>query len=117
MCKLFGLGHKEGYYKNPLRFTYYTARYQKFVTVERGFPSDGATGAIDVCSKAWLTHDKLCKTGRFNDGSLCTNWQASMIIGDILSDDCNRRVRRWTWPIATLLFGGGQCRKNGMFTL
>ena len=76
--------------------------------------SDGATGAFDLNSKSWWVHDRLCNTGLFDDGSKCSNLQASTIIYDILKNE-GRWFRARTWFAATLLFGGGECRKNGMF--
>ena len=95
---------------------YYSHRYNRWVEVEQGFPSDGATWAIDIDSMGWWVHDKLCKTGKFADGSPCTNWQASVILNDILHNE-KRYIRKWTWLVTTFLFGCDKCRKNGMFRL
>ncbi len=94
--------------------TYYSKRYNKHITVEKYMPSDGATGAFDVCIDAWGFHDKLCYTGKFDDGTLCSNWQASCIVSDILSER-GRWFRSTTWKYATLIGGGGKCRENGIF--
>jgi len=93
---------------------YHSRRYNKNVLVEVGTRSDGATGAYDLNSKSWWIHDQLCDTGVFCDGTKCTNWQASMILSDVLNEE-NRWFRSKTWFIATFLFGGGKARKNGMF--
>lgn len=93
---------------------YYSERYKKFVVLERYDRSDGATGAIDIPSLGWWVHDKLCKEGVFEDKTKCTNWQASMILHDILKDE-NRIARAKYWLISTWLFGGGKARKNGMW--
>lgn len=111
---MFGLGHDRGYYKNPELIIYYSERYSKCITVPIGYPSDGATGALDVCPKAWYVHDKLCDFGHFDDGSPCTNWQASTILSDILKEE-GYWFRTHTWKYTTFLFGGGEARKNGMF--
>ena len=111
---MFGLGHSKGYYKSPKKIVYYSERYEKYITVAEGYPSDGATGAIDVCPKAWFVHDKLCDFGHFDDGSLCNNWQASQILTDILKEE-GFWFRQYTWLWATWLIGGGKARKNGMF--
>lgn len=103
-------------YRNPETFRYYSLRYHKFITVQKGFRSDGATGALDVCPEAWFVHDKLCVTGYFDDGTLCDNWQASRILSDILKDN-GHWGRTYTWLWATWLFGGGACRTNGMFNV
>lgn len=111
---MFGLGKKKNHYRNAMAFTYYSFRYHKHVTVPYLYPSDGATGAIDVCPKAWLVHDVLCDSGVFDDGTQCTNWQASMILSDILKEE-GYWIRQFTWLCMTWLFGGGKARENGMF--
>ena len=93
---------------------YNSKRYEQWVIVEQGFVSDGATGAIDIDSKGWWVHDKLCETGIFFDGSECTNWQASMILSDILAEE-GRWFRANTWFIMTWLFGGGRARDKGVY--
>ena len=101
-------------YINPQQIDYHSKRYAKSVTVEKGYVSDGASGAVDIWSTGWWVHDVLCDTGKFNDGTLCNNWQASMILSDILKSE-GRWFRSRTWFIATWLFGGGKARANGMF--
>tara|TARA_R110002050_G_scaffold124575_4_gene243781 strand:- start:876 stop:1217 length:342 start_codon:yes stop_codon:yes gene_type:complete len=105
---------KDGYYINDEKFIYYSKRYKKYVTVPEGFISDGATGARDVDSKGWWVHDVLCVDGFFDDGSECTNWQASSILGDILKDE-GYWFRGRSWFIATWFMGGGKARDNGMW--
>ncbi len=100
----------------PYEINYYSERYDKWVTVEKGFKSDGATGAVDLWSEGFWVHDQLCDFGYFNDGSPCTNWQASTILGDILKAE-GRWFRSRSWKYATFLFGGGKARKNGMVHL
>lgn len=93
---------------------YFSPRYEKWVTVPKGYLSDGATGASDIFSDSWWIHDKLCDTGTWDDGTCCSNWQASHVISDILQVEGRWiRARRWFW--ATWLIGGGKCRENGMF--
>lgn len=111
---MFGLGKPKGYYRCPRNIMYISERFAKMIIVPKGYPSDGATGAIDVCPKAWYVHDKLCDTGRFDDMTLCNNWQASHIISDILREE-GHWFRQYTWFLATWLFGGGKARENGMF--
>ena len=101
-------------YYNPKKFTYYSYKYSRCVTVPYRFPSDGATGALDISSKGWWVHDVLCATGTFDDKTKCSNWQASMILRDILNSE-GRWFRKYSWFIMTFLFGGGKCRENGMF--
>lgn len=93
---------------------YTSQRYGKLVVIHPGFRSDGATGAKDISSLGWWVHDYLCEFGQFSDGSLCTNWQASMILHDILVEE-GRWFRARSWFAATWLFGGGKARENGMW--
>lgn len=93
---------------------YYSAKYGKSVTAEKGEKFDGATGALDIDSRAWIIHDVLCRDGQFDDGTPCTNWQASKVLADILEKE-GRWFRKHTWFLATWLFGGGKSRDNGMW--
>ena len=102
-----------GGYKVTETYRYHSMRYNRHVTIFKGFVSDGATGARDIKSDAWIIHDHLCKYGRFDDGYPCSNWMASCVLSDILHRDGFTR-RKYYWWIATFLFGGGQARKNGM---
>jgi len=95
-------------------FVYYSPRYHKFISAEKGYPSDGATGAFDVRSLSWWVHDVLCERGTFDDGSPCNNWMASSILSDILADE-GRWARARYWFVATWVLGGGEARKNGMW--
>jgi hypothetical protein len=115
-------------YRNLKEIMYYSPRYNKFVQVPYGYYSDGATGATDlsgdhICmkglsvvttSRAWWVHDVMCDTGTWFDGTKCNNWQASMVLKDILNDE-GRWVRDFWWGAATWMFGGGKARDNGMF--
>jgi hypothetical protein len=103
-------------YLCPVQMKYYSERYDKTITVPAGYPSDGATGAVDIWSKGWWVHDILCDRGTFDDKTLCTNLQASTILYDILKEE-GRWFRARSWFVATFLFGGGQCRDNGMLAL
>jgi hypothetical protein len=95
--------------------TYYSPRYKKRIEIKTSDkPYDGATGAIDIDSFGWLFHDVLCRDGCFSDGTACNNWQASMVLSDILAEE-GRWFRAKTWLVATWLLGGGKARKNGMF--
>lgn len=93
---------------------YYSKRYDKWIVARKGFPSDGATSAIDIDSFGWPFHDVICRYGKFEDGTMCNNWQASSVLRDILKVE-GRYVRENTWFVMTWLFGGEQARKNGMF--
>jgi len=103
-------------YHSLKRIHYYSKRYGKWVTVPEGYPSDGATFAEDIYSDSWWVHDKLCDTGFWDDGTRVTNWQASMVLRDILLEE-GRWIRAHRWFLPTFLFGGGECRKNGMLKL
>ena len=92
---------------------YYSKRYDKLISLSKGYKSDGATFARDIKSLSWWIHDFVCDFGRFDDGSICTNWQASFILYDILKSE-GRNVRAFTWGVFTWLFGGGEARNNGM---
>jgi hypothetical protein len=103
-------------YINKAVIKYWSKRYKKFVTVPLNYLSDGATFACDIYSDGWWVHDKICDTGMFDDGTRCTNWQASCILGDILRSEGRwARARYWKW--FTFAAGGGKARDNGMFKL
>lgn len=91
-------------YLNPARIVYYSPRYDKTVTVPEGWGSDGASGAVDIYSQSWWCHDMLCVTWKWDDGSPCTNLQASKILHDILIDE-GRWFRARSWFVATWVFG------------
>jgi hypothetical protein len=104
-------------YQNPKEIVYFSQRYKKAIIVPEGYWSDGASGpASDIWSNAWWVHDVMCDRGTWENGTKCTNWQASRVLSDILADE-NRWFRSKTWLVATFLFGGGEARKNGMFKL
>ena len=95
---------------------YFSKRYNKWIVCEKGDVSDGATGAFDIDSFSWLFHDEVCNTGKFNDATKLTNWQASSIVHDILLEE-GRCIRAKTWRYATFLAGGGEARDNGMLSI
>lgn len=111
-------------YKNLKRLVYYSDRYNKVAVCPYGYWSDGATFAVDVKgpwpvqvgpdtyykSRAWLVHDVLCEFGCWEDGTEVTNFQASMVLHDILADE-GRWWRSKGWFVATFLFGGNNLRK------
>ncbi len=99
----------KGLYKNPELITYWAKRYQKWVFVEKGYLSDGATGAIDIKNSiSWWVHDKVKDTKLFADGSACSNLQASWILFDILKSE-KRYIRSFLWGVSTLAFG--ECKR------
>jgi hypothetical protein len=105
--------------------TYRSPRYGKTVTVPKGYVSDGATKAVDLCYDCFMVHDWLCggndywsngpesPVGEWDDGTAVTNWQASHVYTDLLKAHGigpRRFVRFW----ATFLFGGQRIKqKNG----
>lgn len=106
----------EGGYRLKIDLEYYSKRYDKKVSLKKGMFSDGATGAFDIFSRSWWVHDELCNTGKWADGTRCTNWQASTVLGDILFSEW-RLPRSVYWWIATFFKGGGKARENGMILL
>ena len=92
---------------------YFSRRYGKYIGVEKGDRSDGATGAKDLDSFGWIFHDEMCVDGTFEIGVKCTNWQASHVLTDIMKlEGYWFRTRTWFW--STWFLGGGKARKNGM---
>ena len=79
---------------------YRSERYQKWVTIKKGYMSDGATGAIDIKSLGWWVHDKLCETYKWDDETVCTRKQGSRVLADILKAE-GRWARSWYWKYAT----------------
>lgn len=104
-----------GKYRLDEEIVYTSPRYGKTVTVPAGFISDGATGAMDIASRGWFVHDALCVRGFFDDGTQLSNWQCSAVLHDILKEE-GRYWQAKRWAIATWICGGGQARKNGMFS-
>jgi len=101
-------------YKCPYQIDYYSERYDKAVTVPKGYQSDGATGALDIFSESWWVHDVLCDRGTWDDGTPVNNWEASRVIADILKSE-GRWLRSKYWFWATWFMGGGKARENGMW--
>ena len=96
---------------------YYSERYNKYVTVQAPYRSDGATSAPDIDSDCWWFHDVLCDRGTWDDGTPLTNWQCSTVLCDIMRDEGYNWFRRNRWKHATFMFGGGKARENGMFNV
>ena len=101
---------KDGY-KLTYPVCYYSKRYWQFIFLPNHFFSDGATWAIDIgSSKSWWIHDKLKKTGKWDSGDVCSNWEASCVLGDILRSE-GRYVRSVTWKYSTFVWG--EVRRRG----
>ena len=92
------------------KFNWYDKASGKYITVPRHYISDGATGAIDIESKGWWVHDWLCDGMGFDDGSPCSNWNASRILSAILLKE-KRVFRAIYWRVATFIFGGNGLQK------
>lgn len=95
---------KSGTYISTEKFTYYSERYNKMITLPKGTWSDGATLAPDLLSNGWGVHDILRRCKTFDDVSPCSNFQASMILFDILWEE-RRYVNAPIWAIGTYLWG------------
>ena len=107
--------HREdGEYEFDEYIHYYSSRYNRSVLIKRGSRSNGADYALDIKSLAWGVHDVLCKEGQWFDGTPVTNWQASMVLSDILYDE-KRNMRSKTWFWMTYTLGCDRARLNGMF--
>lgn len=100
-------------YEVTKRYKYYSKRYNRYLTVPKGFFSDGATGANDIESNGWIIHDWVCRYGVWDDGTRIDNWTASTVLADILWKE-GYHFRALSWWFATYLFGGGAARDNGM---
>jgi len=105
----------DGYFATN-SWTYTSPRYGKSVTIPEGMWSDGVTCriAIDIPSDSWWVHDALCRYGAWDDGTRCTNWQASTVLHDIMQAE-GFWVRAPIWRIATWLFGGGAARAGKIY--
>ena len=101
-------------YKVLHNIAYHSIRYNKWIVIEAGDKSDGATYAKDINTFGWLFHDELKVSGKFADGSECTNWQASAVLGDIL-ELSGRWFRRYTWAFSTWFFGESKSLFKGVF--
>jgi len=103
-------------YRLDEEIVYFSGRYGKTATVPAGYISDGATGAMDIASRAWWVHDILCERGKWDDGAPLSNWHCSQVLQDILKEEGRYwQSKRWFW--ATWLLGGGKARENGMFSV
>lgn len=100
---------REDYISDDKKYTlldeivYRSPRYNKTITVPKGYRSDGATGAMDIHSNAWWVHDKLCDTGKWDDDTECTDWQASSVLSDVLKSE-KRYFRAFYWKYSTFAY-------------
>lgn len=89
-------------------YYFFSHRYKKGFTIPKGFYSDGATGAIDIDSDSWIVHDYICRYAEWEDKTKINNWQASVVLHDILESE-GYWFRKYTWFWMTYFFGGGAC--------
>ena len=99
------------YYVLNRPFNYYSPRYDKWKTAPVG-EYDGATGAIDVCPRAWLIHDAICFYPYWDDGEPISREQAAQVLSDRL-EECGRHIRKYTWKWSTYWFGCKRAKENG----
>jgi len=103
--------HSSGKYELLEDFLYISPRYMKHIMIRKGY-YDGATGAIDITTKAWWIHDQICNKPFWNDGTPITAWMASRVLYDVLNEE-KRYVRKHTWSFFTFAFGCDLAKENG----
>ncbi len=84
-------------YKYVIVSSYQIQWRNKTVEVPRGFLSDGATGAPDI-GTAWIYHDYLYSTHRFNSGEDCSRQEADLLMKIILEREglaCYKKIYSW----------------------
>lgn len=118
--------------------------FNRYVIIEKGDLSDGATGARDLgapdvsrfkrlwydivdyfleedskrCTDGWWIHDNLCENGCFADGYRVSNLMASLVLAHRLwTQGYPRSSIYWFW--ATFLYGfmpgcKHKAKKNGL---
>lgn len=103
-------------YLSTEKYVYYSERYDKFLTIPEGYPSNGANAVKDKCPTAFFVHDYGCNEGKWDDGSLMCNRELSSVYADILKGVGFwwRSKIRW---IGTFIGGGGQAKKNGWWSV
>ena len=102
---------ESGRYKLEEDVIYYSERYKGTILAKAGI-YDGATGAVDILSLAWVIHDQICNEPFFSDGRKITAWMAASILSDILKQE-KRWFRSFTWKYMTFFLGCNKTRKNG----
>ena len=105
---------EDGWYQlnKPLEYT--SKRYKITITAQMG-KYDGATGAIDIPSRAWIIHDQICNRPIADDGKKISAWMAAKILSDILIEDGYWWRGLVRWKFSTFLFGCKKARDNGWF--
>lgn len=94
--------------------TFHSDWLNRDITVTTGDKSDGATQVPDIHSDGWGFHDQLCRSGKFDDGTKCSNLQASIVLFEVMWKEGHKLKAVLGLP-GTFIGGGGECRKNGMF--
>jgi len=83
---------------------YYSKRFDKSIKINQGFKSDGATFYWDLDSLFWIAHDYLKVKRQWQDGSHCSNYQASLVAFDILMSE-NRYIHALIVFTGTFVWG------------
>ncbi len=84
-------------YINPRDITYHSRRYDKSLTVLKGFESDGSTASPNL-GKGWLFHDRAFEHGHWDDGTPIEFKQANRIMADIMEDEgWPKLIRKAYW--------------------
>lgn len=109
---------KRGELAPPLKRVYfcpvklvYEAHGHTFTT-PKGYPSDGATGAIDIYSMGWFAHDRACDVGEWDDGWPMHPSEASEMLGWYLKQE-GRHIRDGLWKRMTFWFGPRELGETG----
>ncbi|MFA5026409.1 MAG: hypothetical protein WC713_00905 [Candidatus Methylomirabilota bacterium] len=66
---------------------YWSPRYKKWITAPWKMIYDGSTGVPDLLTAGPVYHDVVCHWKSFDDGTPCSNLQASFIIHDVMKDE------------------------------
>ena len=103
-----------GCYLSTEKYVYYSARYNQYLTIPARYPSDGATMATDTEQTAFFLHDLICDRGEWDSGAKISVWVASCVYSIVLYET-GHKVKAFTRWLPTFLFGGGACKKNGLF--
>lgn len=97
------------------KFTYYSPRYRKYITIPLWYPSNGANYVKDLHPTAFFVHDRGCERGKWDDGTKMCNRELSFMYYDILVACKTSKCRAGIRGIGTFARGGGEARKNGMW--
>ena len=89
------------------QFTVYSTRYKKYITVEYNFEHDRYSVVPDLPDETpAIVHDKLYKTHRFDDGSICRKYMADRILKDLMKESGGKTARyAWLYYNGVCIFG------------